>query len=243
MLYKLILLQLTAHLFADFIFQSQEWSDKKGEQILTKYHIYHVLVVFVFSYLFSLDLNFWWASLLLSVFHLITDIFKSYMQLKHPNKNYFFSDQIIHLLFLSVITIVYNHFHSINFLFDIELKTIAVFAAFVFCTKPSNILVKYIFIAFSINSPLEKPLTENNIEATKVSKEKSLPNAGKLIGIVERLLALALILSGQYGAVGLIIAAKSILRFNDTQKAEYVLVGTLLSFGIAAFLGISINLL
>jgi len=52
---------------------------------------------------------------------------------------------------------------------------------------------------------------------------------------------LALILLGQYEAVGLIIAAKSILRFNATKKSEYVLIGTLLSFGIAAFTGIVIN--
>jgi hypothetical protein len=56
-------------------------------------------------------------------------------------------------------------------------------------------------------------------------------------------LALALIIVGQYEAVGLIIAAKSILRFNGTQKSEYVLIGTLLSFGIAASLGIFINLI
>ncbi len=60
--------------------------------------------------------------------------------------------------------------------------------------------------------------------------------------ISERLLALALILIGQYEAVGLIITAKSILRFNATQKSEYVLVGTFLSFGITTFTGIAINL-
>lgn len=42
-------------------------------------------------------------------------------------------------------------------------------------------------------------------------------------------------------ALGLIIAAKSILRFNATHKSEYVLVGTLVSFGIAVFCGILIN--
>ncbi len=71
----------------------------------------------------------------------------------------------------------------------------------------------------------------------------SLPNAGKLIGIVERFLALALIIMGQYAAVGLIIAAKSILRINGTQKSEYVLVGTLISFSIAVFSGILINMI
>ncbi|MCG6189305.1 hypothetical protein [Maribellus maritimus] len=64
-----------------------------------------------------------------------------------------------------------------------------------------------------------------------------------MIGIVERFLALALIIMGQYQAVGLIIAAKSILRFKGVQKSEYVLIGTLLSFGIAAFSGILVNMI
>nr|WP_320119540.1 hypothetical protein [uncultured Marinifilum sp.] len=74
-------------------------------------------------------------------------------------------------------------------------------------------------------------------------ENKDLPNAGKLIGLMERFLVLALILVNQYSAVGLIIAAKSILRFRDNKKNEYVLVGTLLSFGIATLLGILISLL
>ncbi len=90
------------------------------------------------------------------------------------------------------------------------------------------------FRAFAIETP---------VESSSNPDEVSLPNAGKLIGIVERFLALALIIMGQYGAVGLIIAAKSILRINGIQKSEYILVGTLLSFGIAIFSGILINLI
>jgi len=60
---------------------------------------------------------------------------------------------------------------------------------------------------------------------------------------MERFMTLALILSTQFAAVGLIIAAKSILRFNNQQKNEYILVGTLLSFGFAILIGVIINLL
>lgn len=60
---------------------------------------------------------------------------------------------------------------------------------------------------------------------------------------MERFIVLALILVGQFSAVGLIIAAKSILRFRDNKKNEYVLVGTMLSFGIATILGILISLI
>jgi hypothetical protein len=243
MLYKLIILQFTAHLLSDFIFQSQKWSDKKGEKIFTKHHLLHVSVVFVFSYILSLDFNFWYAALILTVFHLFTDILKSFLQLKNPDKNYFFMDQLIHVIILVLISVGHSKFSEINFIVDLELKTIAIVSGLIFCTKPANIFIKYIFIAFSIKAPEENSTDESDDSVELAPEEKSLPNAGKLIGIIERLLAFSLILSGQYGAVGLIIAAKSILRFNDTQKAEYVLVGTLLSFGFAALLGITTNLL
>jgi len=61
--------------------------------------------------------------------------------------------------------------------------------------------------------------------------------------IAERLIALGLVILGKFEAVGLIIAAKSILRLYGTPKSEYVLVGTLLSFGIAFFAGILIGFL
>jgi hypothetical protein len=48
------------------------------------------------------------------------------------------------------------------------------------------------------------------------------------------------ILINQFEAVGFLIAAKSILRFrkDSVYKTEYVLIGTLLSFGIAVAFGI-----
>lgn len=47
-------------------------------------------------------------------------------------------------------------------------------------------------------------------------------------------------ISGQFEAIGFIVAAKSILRFKDTDtaKTEYVLAGTFLSFGIAILCGL-----
>lgn len=64
---------------------------------------------------------------------------------------------------------------------------------------------------------------------------QSITNAGALIGNLERILTMVFVLIGQYEAVGFIVTAKSLLRFKetDTAKTEYVLAGTLLSFGIA----------
>jgi hypothetical protein len=67
----------------------------------------------------------------------------------------------------------------------------------------------------------------------------SLPLGGQLIGRLERLMILMLLLADQPDAIGLLIAAKSILRFNelardaDRRASEYVIIGTLASFAWA----------
>ena len=229
MLIKLILLLFIAHLLSDFIFQPQSMVDKKNKKALTWHHVYHVIIVGVLSYLASLDINFWKAAIILTLLHFITDIAKSALQLKYPAKNFFFIDQGIHLLLIIAVAYAYSYCNSIIFLIDLKLKTIAIIAGFVFITKPTNIVIGNILNVFEIQ------VSDSN------SEDESLPNAGKLIGIVERFLVLSLILIGEFAAVGLILAAKSILRFNGAQKSEYVLIGTLLSFGYAALAGILIT--
>jgi hypothetical protein len=57
-------------------------------------------------------------------------------------------------------------------------------------------------------------------------------------------LVFAFVVSNNWEAVGFLLAAKSVFRFGDLKESkdrkltEYVLIGTLLSFGIALFLGI-----
>lgn len=67
---------------------------------------------------------------------------------------------------------------------------------------------------------------------------KGLENGGLYIGWLERGLAFLFFLLGQPEGAGLLLAAKSILRFGDISKSErshteYVIIGTLLSFGWA----------
>lgn len=67
----------------------------------------------------------------------------------------------------------------------------------------------------------------------------SLDNAGRYIGMLERLFIFVFILSGELSAIGFLLAAKSVFRFGDLSKAkdrkltEYILIGTFLSFGLA----------
>ena len=67
--------------------------------------------------------------------------------------------------------------------------------------------------------------------------------ASKIIGWLERFLIIVFIYIGYYQGIGFILAAKSILRYGeikselDRKFAEYVIVGTLLSFSVAITIG------
>ncbi|WP_217495819.1 hypothetical protein [Mangrovivirga cuniculi] len=90
---------------------------------------------------------------------------------------------------------------------------------------------------------LIKPFTP---EANSDPNE-SLSNAGKIIGILERLFVFVFVVTNHWEGIGLLIAAKSILRFGDLKEArsrkltEYVLIGTLISFALAFTGGLLYN--
>lgn len=81
------------------------------------------------------------------------------------------------------------------------------------------------------------------LEASERSRATDgLAGAGRLIGQLERTLIFATYFAGAPGSIGFLIAAKSILRFGDItdsrnrEAAEYIIIGTLLSFAFAAVL-------
>ncbi len=70
----------------------------------------------------------------------------------------------------------------------------------------------------------------------KENLNRGLKNGGATIGTLERALIFILIGIGQPAGIGFLVAAKSILRFEEAKKqslAEYVLIGTLWSFTLA----------
>jgi hypothetical protein len=68
---------------------------------------------------------------------------------------------------------------------------------------------------------------------------EGLRRGGRYIGWLERSLVMLLLLIGQPGGIGFLVAAKSILRFGEIKDshqrkmAEYIIIGTFLSFGWA----------
>ncbi|MEO1639286.1 MAG: DUF3307 domain-containing protein [Pseudomonadota bacterium] len=80
-----------------------------------------------------------------------------------------------------------------------------------------------------------------SVKDDRADDQQGLKDGGKLIGILERGIVYILLMVGQPTAVGFLIAAKSVLRFDtakgDQRMAEYVIIGTLASFGWAIVCG------
>ncbi|MDN3724069.1 DUF3307 domain-containing protein [Aequorivita sp. SDUM287046] len=229
---ELLLLQFIAHLCLDYFFQTGKLAKQKNSAGFKSPFLYwHALVCFALSWLFSLQLNFVLAATIIASTHFLIDGFKRFLiNNKTLGRYAFFIDQAVHLLVILVVVILFNKWYGIdpNFNIQINFKYLLIMTAYLICLKPANIFIKEVFLATEI----------------QVTSDNEMPNAGKVIGVLERLLTLTLIIVSQYSAVGFLIAAKSILRYgnNETLKTEYVLIGTMLSFGIAVIAGILINL-
>jgi phosphate/sulfate permease len=238
-------MQLMAHFVADFILQSEAWCKRKEEFVFGKQQFFHFLIVSTVAYIFSFDLYFAVSAVIIGLSHYAIDTLKSYYVKKHDDKKavVFFLDQLLHIIILCLVSWIYLKCYDPKpvFNFQLSLHNTAIIAAFLFCSKPANVFIKKIFELFNLTIPKVDPTKKDEDIKIAVDKEKELENAGKVIGVMERFMTLALVLSTQYAAVGLIIAAKSILRFNNQQKNEYILVGTLLSFGFAILIGVLLN--
>jgi hypothetical protein len=175
------------------------------------------------------DRQFAFASIVIAFLHWVIDGLKKMLASKNQLAKYsFFIDQTLHFLVIIGCVFLSVHFFDVPAIIQLPLSThvYLIFLGFLLCTKPANIFIGEVLKVYHI----------------QFSDTDSIQNAGKLIGNCERIISLALILNGQFEAVGFILAGKSILRYKETQtpKSEYVLIGTLLSFGIAIIIGIAI---
>jgi len=225
---------ILAHLLGDFILQPNSWvAEKESKKLKSKYLYLHVLIHMVLSFIFLWDVQLWWVAVLVGISHFIIDAAKLSFQTVKNKKNWFFIDQVLHI---SVIAGVSFYFNEFNFEILKDQNILKILMAALFLTTPASIFIK---ILLSSWTPV--PEMQSNIQT------ESLSSAGKYIGILERLLVFTFILVDHWEGVGFMVAAKSVFRFSDLAQAkqrkltEYVLIGTLLSFGMAVLTGILIK--
>lgn len=223
---ELFLCLLLAHLVADFVLQTRRiCEDKIERKILSPYHYLHAAIVFLFSWLVSWNVHFWWCALIIGATHLAIDMWKSY---RAEKVTWFVLDQVLHVLVIAGVSWLWCSLHKWSIPLGISACVVASAVAVLACWKPANIFIKLMLKHYSVNLPEER---ENGF------------NAGALIGTIERWLILIFVCLQRYDALGLLIAAKSIIRFSekDTAKTEYVLAGTLLSIFIAMLAGMMVR--
>ena len=224
---ELFLCLLLAHLVADFVLQTgKSCKSKADNKWRSPYQFLHAGEVFALSWLVTFDLLFWWGAAIIGVLHYFIDTWKSY----RPTKVTWFSlDQVFHLLMIAGVAWLWVANNAWHMPFGLEVKYVVVAIAVLVCWRPANLFIKLMLKYFSVNMPEDDA---NGI------------NAGALIGTIERWLILIFVCLQRYEALGLLIAAKSIIRFSekDTAKTEYVLAGTLMSIFIAVLAGLMVAL-
>lgn len=232
----LILLKLLAsHVIADFFLQFDWLCKGKHKQGLNGivFQGIHALIHAACAYLLVGDWWGWIMPLVIFTTHIIIDITK--VKWFSTSTIAFLIDQLAH------IAVIIGLWWILYAPQDISLAWVdgivhsstfwAILIGYMLVLKPSSLLIGMFIKGWT---------PSNGMQA------QGMPNAGKWIGYIERVLILTFIITGNIEAVGFLLAAKSIFRFGDLNKAreikitEYVLLGTLASFSIALLIGFAI---
>ncbi|HTG66690.1 MAG TPA: DUF3307 domain-containing protein [Flavobacterium sp.] len=219
----LFLSLLLAHLIGDFLLQPTAWvKDKKKKKIKSKYLYYHVAVHLLLLLITTQFNSYYFPGILfIALSHLGIDCAKLYFEKKKTEKLWFFADQLMHLVVIAAV--VYCYFPYQIFISNLySQQNLALITALVLVTYVSAIILKVLLSKWS----------------EQIIKTDDTNNAGKYIGILERLFIFFFVLINFWEGIGFLLAAKSIFRFGDLKESkdvrltEYILIGTLLSFGL-----------
>jgi len=225
----IVLLQLTlAHLLTDFFLQPTRWVlDKEARKERSPFLYAHVVLTGAVAGLFTGNIG---VAIFIAITHLGIDLWK----LHQPGRTFknFLLDQLFHGIVLVITWLFliqgFDYMRQVLVAFSRDFRIWALLTAYLFCTYPLGFVVG---------------MATSRWREQVASPRSSLNEAGKWIGIMERLLILTFLLNDQFEAIGLLIAAKALLRFkdDDLKLTEYVLIGTLLSFTLTIAVGMALK--
>lgn len=227
----LFVVLLAGHLVGDFVLQSDGMARDKCEG---KGMVRHSVVVTLAS---GVLLGAWPTRLeklvaivlllvALFVSHLVIDAVKSF--LGGEGVKTFLADQIAHL---AAVWILAGLFQGI-------LET-SLWMPVIHLYYPVLAFLSGLILNVKFGSILIEKAMKPVVEQLESRQEVGLRNGGRWIGMLERALTYLLVLAGQFSAIGFLFAAKSILRFGEIREpgqrkeAEYIIIGTFMSFGWA----------
>jgi Protein of unknown function (DUF3307) len=232
--FVLLALLLGGHVLSDFLFQTHSIATAKrinGRVMLLHGLMTGLIQAIILAPLINLPL--FYGVLLLSLSHLVVDAAKVRLSGRVGALFLFSADQVLHLGCIAAVWIWLKDQPStftalsageMNWLPEAA-GALLIAASFVFLNKGGTAMVKAVLEQFP----------DVAIDAYPM---------GRIIGCLERYLLFLLVLLGQWGALGFVVAAKSIARFRELESqrfADYYLIGTLTSILIAVAMGIGMR--
>ncbi|GGK35381.1 membrane protein [Yeosuana aromativorans] len=218
-----------AHFLGDFLFQPEKWVvHKETNKLKSKFLYWHIVVHFgALLLVLQADFKYWLGMVIIIVSHYIIDVFKLLLKSKINPRLLFGTDQLLHIIVIAIVVNIYEPY-NLNIESFYSPKVLLLITNVIGVTVVSSIIMKTI---------ISKWYLEEN------TSQESLENAGAYIGMLERLFIFAFIAMNYWEGIGFLLAAKSVFRFGDLSKSkdrkltEYILIGTLISFGLAFLFG------
>lgn len=232
-------LLLLAHIIGDFYVPTDRLVNKKTSRL--KWVICHclcyavIIVMITISVLSTMTIM---CGITVVITHLIAEIIKYFytVALKKKEKmtiekerKLFFTIQAVQLICLFIASYFFARqgerltvcSRVSTFFETIEINKIDALCwvtSMLIIHRPTNMIISKFLLPY-------RPEEKNN--------EKQNSNTGKFVGTIERIIILLFIWIEQYAAIGLVLTAKSIARYDKISEeedfAEYYLLGTLLS--------------
>jgi hypothetical protein len=219
---KLVAALIATHAIADFFLQPGSLVRRKGRMgFLFAHAAFHAVATYAVLQAWA----FWQAPAFVFLLHALIDFLKQ--RCGKDSAAVFVVDQAFHILSLICIAWLLSGLGLLRGFPGVGYRPLVVFGGFVATVQGAGFLI----------GKFARHLTERN-----QLELDGLRDGGMLIGQLERALIFLLIFIGEPAGIGFLVAAKSILRFEEAKKqklAEYVLIGTLLSFSLAIALAVT----
>ncbi|WP_372802178.1 DUF3307 domain-containing protein [Lutibacter sp.] len=230
---ELVLKLFLAHIVGDFVFQPNKWVKSKEDKKYKSPYLYWHILIHTIALLIALQFNFnyWLGILIIVCSHYLIDLSKLNLIKKINVRWLFLWDQLAHLVVIFGVVRIYE-------IYEVD---VSIFY------KPQLLLFIIAVLLVTIVASIVMKLIISKWELDSNSNEMSLNDAGKYIGILERLFIFVFIITNNWQGIGFLLAAKSVFRFGDLSRSEdrklteYILIGTLLSFGLAILVGMGYN--
>jgi len=237
----LLLVLLLGHVLGDFYCQWNYMAAMKktnGKWLIAHGFVYAVCIAAALLILVrfggvACSRSLLWIFVWVSLSHIIIDFFKSRAIWEKLNmaKWLFSIDQFAHFVFLFLAWYFWGRQLMVGRHIYVYAHHLTVALGLLVLLRPVGLLLGS-GVIWTFSKPEAKHLRKSDIREEAVKQKK---DSSRLIGYLERIIVFFLLLNGEYSAIALVIAAKSIARFPEIKdekghlRANDYIIGTFLS--------------